>query len=58
MIVLTIPIGMLLLFDASVSQAQIDRLKKPRSLTPPPAETPMVEIPAGEFVMGSDYCRT
>ncbi len=52
---MTIPIGMLLLFDASVSQAQLDRLKKSRSLmTPPAAEMPMVEIPSGEFVMGSD----
>lgn len=53
--VLTIPIGIFLLFDATVSQAQLDRLKKSKSLlTSPPVETPMVEIPAGEFTMGSD----
>jgi formylglycine-generating enzyme required for sulfatase activity len=45
----------LVLCDATVGQAQLDRLRKSRSLmTTPAAETPMVEIPAGEFVMGSD----
>lgn len=39
----------------SMSAAQLDRLRKSKSfMTTPPAETPMVEIPAGEFMMGSD----
>jgi formylglycine-generating enzyme required for sulfatase activity len=55
MIVLTIPMVIILVCDSAVSQAQLDRLRKSRSLmTSPPAETPMVEIPAGEFTMGSD----
>ncbi len=38
-----------------MSAAQLDRLRKSKSfMTTPPAETPMVEIPAGEFMMGSD----
>jgi len=53
-IVLTIPIGLLFLSDAAVSQSQLDRLKKSRSFLTPVAETPMVEISAGEFTMGSD----
>lgn len=39
----------------SMSAAQLDRLRKSKSfMSTPPAETPMVEIPAGEFMMGSD----
>ena len=39
----------------SMSAAQLDRLRKSKSfMTTPPAEAPMVEIPAGEFMMGSD----
>lgn len=35
--------------------AQLDRLRRSKALElQPPAETPMVVIPAGEFVMGSD----
>src|SRR5215470_17947080 len=50
MIVLTI----LLLHDATAS-AQIDRLRKSKALnTTAVVETPMVEIPAGEFTMGLD----
>jgi formylglycine-generating enzyme required for sulfatase activity len=37
------------------SDAQLERLRKNKQIEQPaPAETPMVEIPAGEFVMGSD----
>jgi formylglycine-generating enzyme required for sulfatase activity len=44
-----------LIGDVTISQAQLERLRKSQSfLTTPPTETPMVEIPAGEFVMGSD----
>ncbi|HEX8750362.1 MAG TPA: formylglycine-generating enzyme family protein [Nitrospira sp.] len=42
-----------LLVLAHVSQAQLDRLRKSRALEPV-ADSPMVEIPAGEFVMGFD----
>jgi len=39
----------------SMSAAQLDRLRKSKSfMTTPPAEAPMAEIPAGEFMMGSD----
>ena len=49
-IVLTI----LLMFNDNAS-AQLDRLRKSKALdTLTVAETPMVEIPAGEFSMGSD----
>ena len=55
MIVLTISIVILLVCDATVCQAQLDRLRKQRALMAGDAvETPMVDIPAGEFVMGSD----
>ena len=50
MIVLTI----LLMHDATAS-AQLDRLGKPKALDQTAvAETPLVEIPAGEFAMGLD----
>ena len=53
--VLAIPIGILLVFDVTVSEAQLDRLRKSKSLTTMPSvETPMVEVPAGEFMMGAD----
>ncbi len=52
MIVLTI---LLLLMLDTYSYAQLDRLRRSKALEQPtPAETPMVEIPAGEFAMGSD----
>ena len=52
MIVLTI---LLLLMLDTYSNAQLDRLRRSKALEQPtPAETPMVEIPAGEFAMGSD----
>ena len=44
----------LLMFNDNAS-AQLDRLRKSKALEQPStAETPMVEIPAGEFSMGSD----
>ena len=52
MIVLTI---LLFLMLDTYSHAQLDRLRRSKALEQPtPAETPMVEIPAGEFTMGSD----
>ena len=55
MMVLTIPVVIILLCDATVCEAQLDRLRKSKSLmTSPIPDTPMVEIPAGPFVMGSD----
>jgi formylglycine-generating enzyme required for sulfatase activity len=52
MIVLTI---LLLLMLDTNANAQLDRLRKSKTLEPlPTADTPMVEIPAGEFAMGSD----
>jgi len=55
LIVLTLAIVTVLVCDVTVSQAQLDRLRKSKSfMSTPPAETPMVEIPAGEFMMGSD----
>lgn len=40
------------------AQAQLERLRKNRPVEQAiPAETPMVEIPAGEFAMGSDGVR-
>ena len=49
---------MLLLLDMAIatvsSHAQLDRLRKNRGVESAPPETPMVEIPAGEFVMGFD----
>ena len=38
---------------AHSSSAQLDRLRKSKSLEPV-ASSPMVEVPAGEFVMGFD----
>src|SRR6267142_2167155 len=44
-----------LTFPAPFSEAQLDRLRKSKALdTTAVAETPMVEIPAGEFAMGLD----
>ena len=52
MIVLTI---LLLLMLDTNANAQLDRLRRSKALEPlPTADTPMVEIPAGEFAMGSD----
>ena len=46
-------IGMLA--SAEFAQAQIERLRKDRPVEQvAPADTLMVEIPAGEFAMGSD----
>ena len=52
-------LSMLLLFDtgitAQISYAQLERLRKNKGIEQTvPAEAPMVEIPAGAFVMGSD----
>ena len=53
--ILTIALVMLFVCDATVSRAQLDRLRKSRSMMANPIpDTPMVEIPAGPFVMGSD----
>ena len=55
MIVLTIPMVIILTCDVTVSEAQLDRLRKSKSLTAMPfVETPLVEVPAGEFMMGAD----
>ena len=43
-----------LLVDSQLAPAQLDRLRKFKSARPGVADTPMVEIPAGEFVMGLD----
>ena len=44
-----------LTFPVPFSEAQLDRLRKSKALdTTAVAETPMVEIPAGEFAMGLD----
>ncbi|HEU4683028.1 MAG TPA: SUMF1/EgtB/PvdO family nonheme iron enzyme [Nitrospira sp.] len=44
-----------LLLPALPTSAQLDRLRKSKSLQPPPAaEAPMVEIPEGPFLMGFD----
>ena len=52
MIVLTILFFLML---DSYANAQLDRLRRSKALEQPSsAETPMVEIPAGEFAMGSD----
>jgi formylglycine-generating enzyme required for sulfatase activity len=41
--------------DADIAQAQLDRLGKPKALDQTAvADTPLVEIPAGEFAMGLD----
>ncbi len=51
-IVLTI---LLLLISDTNAQAQLDRLGKPKALDQTAvADTPLVEIPAGEFAMGLD----
>ena len=52
-------LSILLLLDTTISvhfaEAQLDRLRKSKALdTTAVAETPMVEIPAGEFAMGLD----
>jgi hypothetical protein len=55
---LTLPIVTVLVCDVTVSQAQLDRLRKSKSfMSTPPAETPMVEIPAGEFMMARTAAR-
>ena len=42
-------------WNVVVAQAQLDRLRKSNSMMASPVpDTPMVEIPAGPFVMGSD----
>jgi len=52
MIVLTI---LLLLMLDTNAHAQLDRLRRSKALEPSStADTPMVEIPASEFAMGSD----
>ena len=52
---LSLVIGIMFLCDVTASQAQLDRLRKSRSfMTAPPSETPMVDISAGEFMMGAD----
>lgn len=43
-----------LLFAPLLAQAQLERLKKFRSAASVVTETPMIEIPAGEFIMGLD----
>ena len=46
---------LLLTITVPLSEAQLDRLRKSKALdTTAVTETPMVEIPAGEFAMGSD----
>lgn len=53
--ILSLLIGIIVLYDVTASQAQLDRLKKSRSfMTQSPAETPMAEVPAGDFMMGAD----
>ena len=47
-----------LLFEAQLAPAQLDRLKKFKSAGSGGADTPMVEIPAGEFFMGLDGVHT
>ena len=47
-----------LLACTDIAQAQLERLRKDRPVEQAAlAETPMVEIPAGEFAMGSDGGR-
>lgn len=54
-VILTIASVMIPVCDTTVGHAQLDRLRKSQSLTTTPApQTPMVEIPAGHFTMGSD----
>lgn len=49
---------LVLLACTDFAQAQLERLRKDRLVEQTiPAETPMVEIPAGEFAMGSDGVR-
>ena len=46
---------LLLTSTAPFGEAQLDRLRRSKALEQPSsAETPMVEIPAGEFAMGLD----
>ena len=55
MIVLIFPLIMSFVWNVVVAQAQLDRLRKSKSMMASPIpEVPMVEIPAGPFVMGSD----
>ncbi len=56
---ITSVVSVFLLIDlwmtVELGHAQLDRLRKNRQVEQTaPAETPMAEIPAGEFVMGSD----
>jgi formylglycine-generating enzyme required for sulfatase activity len=52
---LTVLLGILSVGNTTVSEAQLDRLKKSKSFTAMPvADTAMVEILSGEFLMGSD----
>jgi formylglycine-generating enzyme required for sulfatase activity len=49
---------LLLAIIVPLSEAQLDRLRKSKDLgATAVAETPMVEIPAGQFAMGSDGVR-
>jgi formylglycine-generating enzyme required for sulfatase activity len=55
LIALTVLLGILSVGNTTVSEAQLDRLKKSKSFTAMPvADTAMVEILSGEFLMGSD----
>lgn len=42
------------LFDSPFAQAQLERLKKFKHAGSVVTDTPMIEIPAGEFIMGRD----
>ena len=50
-----VPLLIGMLAGTDFAQAQLERLRKNRPVEQAaPADTPMVEIPAGEFAMGSD----